>query len=267
MSRDNPRRRGRKEPERFLEMEDPPDTESGAASHPEAQSKPKPPETQAKPRRPRRPRPRREQPVEIQPPRGVVSETWETIWAPSREPWKPVTGLALGTATAAFGYLWYLMAVDPGLMDRTALRFLHRVNLVFHEFGHPAFGLFGDTIGILGGTLGQLLIPFIVAVAFWRQRDTVGFALGLFWFFENFLDVAVYMADARALRLPLIGGLGAEAHDWRNLFMQWGVLYHDTRIAGITRALGWIGMIGVWLWLGWRWLTSDRKPNPRGFHG
>lgn len=175
--------------------------------------------------------------------------------------------MVYATASVVFIYLWYLMVADPGMMDRAALRFLHRVNLVFHEFGHPAFGLFGDTLGILGGTLGQLMIPLVVTVAFWRQRDTVGFAVGLFWFFENLLDVAVYMADARALRLPLIGGLGPEAHDWRNLFLQWGVLQQDTRIAGITRALGWIGMVWIWLWLGWRCLTSDRKPNPRGFHG
>ncbi len=49
-----------------------------------------------------------------------------------------------------------------------------------------------------GGTLGQLLIPLVVTVAFWRQRDALGFAVGGFWFFENFLDVAVYMADAKS---------------------------------------------------------------------
>lgn len=38
-----------------------------------------------------------------------------------------------------------------------------------------------------------------------------GFAFGASWFFENFLDIAHYMADARALILPLIGGLGPEA--------------------------------------------------------
>lgn len=192
---------------------------------------------------------------------------WARLWEPASEPWKPVSGLALGCTSVAFAYLLYLMAADPGMMERTALRFLHQVNLVFHEFGHPAFGIFGETIGILGGTLGQLLIPLIVTVAFWRQRDAVGFAVGAFWFFENFLDIAVYMADARALRLPLIGGLGPEAHDWRNLFFQWGLIMQDTKIAGVTRALGWAGMIWAWIWLGWRWLAGDRKPYPRGKYG
>ena len=157
-----------------------------------------------------------------------------------------------------FAYLMYAMATDPTMMNRTVLKFIHGVNLVFHEFGHPFFGIFGETIGILGGTLGQLLIPLIIVIAFWRQRDAIGFAVGAFWFFENFLDVAVYMADARALQLPLIGGLGREAHDWRNLFLEWGVYRSDLQIAAVTRTLGWVGMVGVWVWLAWRWLNSDQ---------
>ncbi|MCZ6540295.1 MAG: hypothetical protein O6704_01470 [Nitrospinae bacterium] len=104
-----------------------------------------------------------------------------------------------------------------------------------------------------------MLIPLMVTVAFWRQRDTLGFAVGGFWLFENFLDVAVYMADAKVLMLPLIGGLGSEAHDWRNLFTTWDVLGHTETIAGTTKALGWIGIFSVWAWLGWRWLYSKNN--------
>lgn len=38
-------------------------------------------------------------------------------------------------------------------------RFLDRVDLVFHEAGHVIFGPFGEFIGILGGSLMQVLIP------------------------------------------------------------------------------------------------------------
>jgi len=96
----------------------------------------------------------------------------------------------------------------------------------------------------------------IVTIAFWPQRDPLGCAIGGFWFFENFLDVAVYMADAQVLLLPLIGGLGDEAHDWRNLFTIWDVLGKTEMIAGTTHTLGWIGMFSVWFWLSCRWLCS-----------
>ncbi len=44
--------------------------------------------------------------------------------------------------------------------------FMHRVNLVFHEAGHVIFMPFGRFLSILGGTLGQWLIPFIVLCSF-----------------------------------------------------------------------------------------------------
>ena len=77
----------------------------------------------------------------------------------------------------------YLLKTDLLGHHSFWMRGLHRVNLVFHEFGHPAFSFFGRTMNILGGTLGQLLIPLIVAIAFWRQRDALGCAVGGFWFF------------------------------------------------------------------------------------
>lgn len=36
--------------------------------------------------------------------------------------------------------------------------FIDGVNLAFHEAGHLIFAPFGSTLGILGGTLGQLLV-------------------------------------------------------------------------------------------------------------
>src|SRR5574341_205203 len=101
-------------------------------------------------------------------------------------------------------------------------------NLVFHEAGHPIFGLLGQTLGLYGGTLGQLAIPAGIAVAFWARREAVGFAVTGFWFFENFLNIARYMADERAQLLPLVGG---GEHDWTDVFSRWGVLSSATRRA------------------------------------
>ena len=187
---------------------------------------------------------------------GFIAQLWGRAMEPASRPWKPVPFWALAVTSVCFAFLMYLLKTDLLGHHSFWMRALHRVNLVFHEFGHPAFSFFGRTMGILGGTLGQLLIPLIVMVAFWRQRDTLGCAVGGFWFFENFLDVAVYMADAQVLILPLIGGLGSEAHDWRNLFTLWNVLDKTPVIAGTTQTLGWLGMSAIWAWLGWRWLCS-----------
>jgi hypothetical protein len=188
---------------------------------------------------------------------GQLAQLWARAVEPASYPWKPVPIWSLVVTSVCFTFLMYLLKTDLLGNHSFWMRGLHRVNLIFHEFGHPAFSFFGRTMNILGGTLGQLLIPLIVTVAFWRQRDTLGFAVGGFWFFENFMDVAVYMADAQVLLLPLIGGLGSEAHDWRNLFTMWGVLDKTPIISGTTNTLGWIGMFTIWIWLSWRWLCSD----------
>ncbi|MFQ5481924.1 MAG: hypothetical protein ACE5ER_04115 [Nitrospinaceae bacterium] len=173
--------------------------------------------------------------------------------------WRPVsTGIFTGLTAGGAVLGWLLIFQDPIGGDSWILLILHQTNLVFHEFGHLFFSIFGDTIGILGGTLGQLCIPLLVMAAFFRSRDAAGMACGAFWFFENFLDVAIYMADAHALKLPLIGGLGMEAHDWRNLFLRWDVILHAKTIAGVTATLGWLGFAGTWLWLAHRW-RLDRK--------
>ena len=187
---------------------------------------------------------------------GLMAQLWTRAVEPASYPWKPVPFWALAVTSVCFAVLMYLLKTDLLGHHSFWMRGLHRVNLVFHEFGHPAFSFFGQTLSILGGTLGQLLIPLVVMAAFWRQRDTLGCAVSGFWFFENFLDVAVYMADAQVLLLPLIGGLGSEAHDWRNLFTMWGVLGKTSMIAGTTQTLGWLGMFAAWVWLSWRWLCS-----------
>ncbi|HJW08886.1 MAG TPA: hypothetical protein VJ483_04580 [Holophagaceae bacterium] len=161
-------------------------------------------------------------------------------------PWEPVPLAALIAASVGFALLFIAAATSA---DGWVM-FLDGVNLAFHEVGHPIFSIFGDTLHILGGTLGQLMIPLVVAGAFWKQRQPLGLSIAGVWFFENFLNIARYMADARAQLLPLVGG---GEHDWFELFLKWGCLRQDTSIAAKVRVIGWIGMLAAWAWLGWRW--------------
>ena len=177
-------------------------------------------------------------------------------------PWNVVSTLAMAGFSISVAILMYLLAMvevaDSG--SYLILFMVHNVDLVFHEAGHWIFGVFGNrTLTILGGSLNQVLIPLIVAFAFWRQRDATGFAFGMFWMFESLRDVSVYMADARALELPLLGGGGEEVHDWRNLFIHWRVLNKDVIIAGYVRKVAWAGMVSTSLWLVWRWFKG--KPD------
>jgi hypothetical protein len=160
-------------------------------------------------------------------------------------PWKPIsrgTGIAWLVVYALF--LIYVLANHSGFL------FIDWANLMIHEAGHPFFSWFGsDTLTILGGTLGELIVPLLCAIAFFFRREIPGFAFSLFWFFENFLYIATYMSDARAEALPLVG---SGEHDWNILFSQWNLLLQDTKIGSTTRLLGWLGMLSVCLWLAYR---------------
>jgi len=160
--------------------------------------------------------------------------------------WKRVSrGALIGWMAAYSLFLWYAARDTEGFL------IIDQVNLVFHEAGHMFFSWFGHTIRILGGTLGELLVPLGVAAYFALRRETAGAAFAMFWCFENFLYIATYMADARRMELPLVGVGDTLDHDWNFLFSQWGVLMHDRDIAGATRGLGWCGMLAVMAWLVW----------------
>lgn len=159
-------------------------------------------------------------------------------------PWKPVSG-----AAAISWLVCYIIFFLYAAFDHSGFLFLDYVNLIIHEGGHFFFSWFGYTIMILGGTLGELLVPLLCGVYFFWQREVTAAAFCSFWFSENFLYIGTYMADARALALPLVG---SGDHDWEILFGQWGLLQQDQRIGGTTRALGWIGMLATIAWLAWR---------------
>jgi hypothetical protein len=169
--------------------------------------------------------------------------------------WKPVSRGA-GIAWLVFYALFLLYA----FMDRSGFLFLDYVNLMIHEGGHFFFSWFGETIHILGGTLGELIVPLLCAAFFFWKRETAGFAFSCFWFFENFPYIGTYMADARTSALPLVG---SDESDWTILFGQWNLLLQDEKIGGAMKILGFVGMIVSVLWLANRVrLGAAAKPKP-----
>ena len=98
----------------------------------------------------------------------------------------------------------------------------------------------------------------MLATFFIFQRQIPGTVFCFFFFFEQFLPIATYMADARARELPLltVGDGDYVIHDWAYLFGKFGVLDHDIQIAHAVRVMGWIGMIATLGWMIWRGLQT-----------
>ena len=164
-------------------------------------------------------------------------------------PWAPVSPLVFTLSLLFFGLFLYGLVHDmavPRLVDSGFMQ--------IHAGGHALFRVFGLTAAVAGGTFLQLFVPFALGVYFIRQRQPLGVALCMFFFFEQFLPIARYMADAQAQQLPwaTIGRYDSEIHDWNFLFGRLGVLSYDTLIADIVRLMGSLGMIGVTSWFLWR---------------
>jgi hypothetical protein len=174
------------------------------------------------------------------------------VWEVRARPWKNLPPATWGAFAA--GAVLLLVAL---LLDTDGfIPILDHANWAFHEAGHLFFGIFGDTMHVLGGTLGQFVFPLIVIVTFWIRRDPVGVGTGFVWLAENLRYVATYMADARAQLLPLPRGT---LHDWTTLFTRWGVLRHDTAIASVVNTLSWVGMAAACAWVAWRYFRGRRN--------
>jgi hypothetical protein len=125
---------------------------------------------------------------------------------------------------------------------------LDLVNLAFHEAGHLFLIPFGETMHFLGGTLGQLAVPAGLVVYFLMvARQPFAAAVCGWWIGENLINIAVYMADARDLALPLVGG---GHHDWNTLFYTFGLLGEESVrfVSASTHVMGAGVMIAGLAW-------------------
>jgi hypothetical protein len=177
-------------------------------------------------------------------------------WSGAREEWRPISRWAV-LAWLVFYVLFLVYAFNM----HGGYLFIDSANLVVHEGGHLLFGWFGPTLGLWGGTILQWLVPLLLAGYFFRERQSAAFVFCMFFFFENWLYTATYMADARAMALPLVSVGDSEyvEHDWNTIFSSRGVLPYDTRIAAIVRLMGWCGMLACAGWLATRAKTKAQS--------
>ena len=216
---------------------------------------------------------------------GIVFSKWRTVPEPvARDPW-PATpveedveerGLVAGTLAAivtprvvttvefaghAIVYLvifiwgWRFILMDMH-SNEIGSSFMHLIDLVFHEAGHVLFMPFGRFMMILGGSLLQLLVPLSVAAVFLvKNRDPFGASIGVWWLGQSFKDLAPYINDARALSLPLLGGItgfeNPDVHDWRNILSSLGILHFDHVVAWWSDRIGTTLLLVAMAWGAW----------------
>jgi len=171
-----------------------------------------------------------------------------------QEQWVLIGRLVLLVILAVWGaqFIWMDHTRLDGGLPEINYSFLHGVNLVFHEAGHVIFSVLGRFMGVLGGSLGQLIMPMVVIIALLRHGDPFGGAVGLWWLGQSLMDLAPYIHDAPHGRMLLLGGVtGDDApgyHDWTNILGGMGALDAGPPLATFVDAMGVLVMLTA---LGW----------------
>jgi hypothetical protein len=151
-------------------------------------------------------------------------------------PVRRITRIAAVSVLALYGAA---ILRDPGFA------LIDNVNLPIHETGHLVFAPFGELVTALGGTLFQLIVPSVFVGYFLRRRNQFAASVALWWVAENFWNIAVYVADAQAQELPLVGG---GEHDWAFILAELDLLQQDARIAAMVRFAGTVLFAVAILW-------------------
>jgi hypothetical protein len=131
--------------------------------------------------------------------------------------------------------------------------FIDGVNLLFHEAGHVFFGILGQTLHFLGGTLGQLVFPIVTAVHFRREGKAFDSAVCVLWLGESLMYAAMYIGDAQRRALPLIND---GIHDWFWLLGRWGMLGAAETLGTLVHLLA-SGVVVYSLVLAWHGLREE----------
>jgi len=140
---------------------------------------------------------------------------------------------------ASIYFLW--IAYDP-----IQGSFLDNVDLPIHETGHLIFRIFGEFMGIAGGSLFQVIFPAVFVGYFIWQRSYYSAAVVLLWVGQSILNVWVYASDAVVMQLVLTSGFtGSEGsfHDWNYLLTATGLINSTKTVAGIIRFVGTVTII------------------------
>lgn len=159
--------------------------------------------------------------------------------------------------------VWFVYVLARHLSDPLYSSILGPLNLGIHELGHVIFSFAGEAMSVAGGTVFQLFVPVFAVYNFLKQSEYFGAALSFGWLSTNLFSIAAYIADARALSLPLVTPFGGDSvvHDWEYMLDRMGLLPYDQIIAGSVRVLAVASMLVCLAACGWLFLQMARFPG------
>ncbi len=102
-----------------------------------------------------------------------------------------------------------------------------------HEAGHFYWSWANPFFHSLGGTLNEIIFTLGLGIFFyWRGYVLQAMLAGTMTAFV-LPGIAVYLGDARARKLELLGG-DSYGHDWAEILSRIGLLSYDSQIAAVV---------------------------------
>jgi hypothetical protein len=140
-----------------------------------------------------------------------------------------------------------------------------------HELGHVVCMPFGWLLYVAGGSIWQILFWALLGLYAFLVRRQITSSL-LMWAIagHSFINLARYIGDARARKLPLLFGLGQDSHDWWNLLERYGLLDYDHVLAGLATLIGALlvlGAVTLGILAAWALPRTRIAPAARRFQG
>ena len=130
---------------------------------------------------------------------------------------------------------------------------LSTLNFWIHEAGHVYWSWGGNVLHSFGGTLNEIVFPLAPAFYCYKKHYFRLAPLFLYWFGHNCFGISRYVADARAMAIPLVGG---GTHDWNIILSSFGMLEWD---ASLGRMLFALGVLSCTLSLGYYALATRKR--------
>jgi hypothetical protein len=166
---------------------------------------------------------------------------------------KPVVkfmGLPLWLYIVGWLFFLYLftqiLSFGPFNANNVLLSGMQFIDFGVHEASHLVFFFLPSVAVAAAGSIGEIVFTLLILAATIKGKSYFAAVFAALWTMLAFRSAGLYMADARAQIIPLIGPGETVKHDWNYVFGQLGWLNYDTAIGGTVITIGVvIGVLGL----------------------
>lgn len=148
---------------------------------------------------------------------------------------------------AFFAYLFVeILKFSPASSGNLIVSGMYFINFGVHEASHLVVFFLPQVLVAAAGSLGEIMFALLLVIATLKERSYFASVFAGLWVMLSCISAGLYMADARAQQLPLMGPGEVVQHDWHYVFTQLGWLDADVAIGTSVRVLGiTIGVLGL----------------------